>query len=196
MENTQLKFEAFCFDFGKYKERDVAWIRFEKDFTLIRMLKNYAKAFWSKDQVSWYVYDNNFDRDLFKLQRKIIGKQTMAQIHPINLQAFENLQNEIILRGFSKNTLRSYSTEFAQLLYTIKDYPVENLTTEKLKSYLLYCINELGLSENYLHSRIKASKFFFEKVLKREKKIHGYSPSKKARNTAQIFKHLRNCKNY
>jgi integrase/recombinase XerD len=46
---------------------------------------------------------------------------------------------------------------------------VNDLTPVRLRSYFLYCINTLQLSENTLHSRINAIKFYFEQVLKREK---------------------------
>jgi site-specific recombinase XerD len=51
----------------------------------------------------------------------------------------------------------------------LKDYPVYDLTEERLRSYFLYCINELKLSENTLHSRMNAVKFYYEQVLHREK---------------------------
>lgn len=38
-----------------------------------------------------------------------------------------------------------------------------------LKRYLVYCYEKLGLKENTLHSRINAMKFYYEKVLRREK---------------------------
>ncbi|RZL31424.1 MAG: integrase, partial [Pedobacter sp.] len=53
-----------------------------------------------------------------------------------------------------------------QLLYLIKAKSVDELTLEQLKSYLLYCLKELKLSENQVHNRINAIKFYFEKVLK------------------------------
>ncbi len=43
------------------------------------------------------------------------------------------------------------------------------MDSERLRSYFLYCINTLKLSENTLHSRINAVKFYFGQVLKREK---------------------------
>ena len=50
-----------------------------------------------------------------------------------------------------------------------KDYPVENCDAKKLRSYFLYCINELKLTEATMHSRINAIKFYFEQVLRQEK---------------------------
>ena len=39
----------------------------------------------------------------------------------------------------------------------------------QIRSYLLYCLKKLRLSENTLHSRINAIKFYYEQVLKKEK---------------------------
>lgn len=69
------------------------------------------------------------------------------------------------LKAYIKSTIKTYIVEFAQLLYIIKAIQVETLTTDKLKSYLLYCLQELKLSENQVHNRINAIKFYFEKVL-------------------------------
>ncbi len=46
---------------------------------------------------------------------------------------------------------------------------VNTLEGIKLRSYFLYCTNTLQLSENTLHSRINAIKFYFEQVLHKEK---------------------------
>jgi len=47
-------------------------------------------------------------------------------------------------------------------------FPAEKLTTEDVKRWLLKCINE-GYTENTMHSRINALKFYYEQVLGREK---------------------------
>ncbi|MFA5557817.1 MAG: tyrosine-type recombinase/integrase, partial [Flavobacteriaceae bacterium] len=73
------------------------------------------------------------------------------------------------LKGYSPNTIRCYTTEFSQLLKTLKSYPVNQLSTDKLRGYFLYCINTLKLSENMIHSRMNAIKFYFEQVLNNEK---------------------------
>ncbi len=73
------------------------------------------------------------------------------------------------LKAYSKNTINTYRNEFSQLLLTLKSHKVDDLTPARLRSYFLYCLNTLKLSENTLHSRINAVKFYFEQVLKREK---------------------------
>ena len=51
----------------------------------------------------------------------------------------------------------------------IKNIPADELTPEHLRRYLVYCFEKLKLTENTLHSRINAMKFYYEQVLGREK---------------------------
>ena len=166
MNNTNVVFDSqlFSFSTGKHKEKKVIWISFPKDRVLINLLKENTKAKWSASQKKWYVSDTEFYRNLFGIELNIVGKATLTKISNINLEAFQKFQDMLIMKGFSTNTIRTYSVEFAQLLYIIKDFPVQNLSPEKLKSYFLYCVKELQLSENQIHSRMNAVKFYFEKV--------------------------------
>ncbi len=57
----------------------------------------------------------------------------------------------------------------SQLLQAIHPVPADKLQPEHLRRYLVYCYEKLRLSENTLHSRINALKFYYEQVLHREK---------------------------
>ena len=135
----------------------------------MKHIKQNTPAKWSQSQRAWYLYDTSNNRSLCGLKPKIVGKAVLNKVHPINLPEFVKFQNILDLKRFSTNTIRTYSTEFAQLLYLIGDFPVKDLTADKLQSYFLYCTRELQLSENQIHSRMNAIKFYFEKVLHKEK---------------------------
>jgi site-specific recombinase XerD len=91
------------------------------------------------------------------------------------------MHETLLLKAYSANTIRTYCIEFAQLLYILKDIPVNTLSQERLRSYFLYCVNKLKLSENIIHSRINAIKFYFEQVLHREKIFFEEIPRPKKR---------------
>lgn len=55
-----------------------------------------------------------------------------------------------------------------QLIVHSHKKPVQNLEPKDLHRYFLYCHSK-GLSENTLHSRMNAIKYYFEEVLHREK---------------------------
>jgi len=50
-----------------------------------------------------------------------------------------------------------------------------------LRAYFLYCITKLKLSENTIHSRLNAVKFYFDQVLRREKFFFEEIPRPKKR---------------
>lgn len=169
INNSFFHHHFYTAELGEFEGKDVIWVRFPKDFNLIKHLKFFTKPWWSNSQKCWYLSDQNSYRALFGLEEKIVGKQFLLKINEVNQHAIHDLIDCLKMKGYSNNTIKTYCTEFAHLLCVLKEFPVQNLSAEKLKAYILYCINELQVSENHLHSRINAIKFYFEKVLKREK---------------------------
>lgn len=159
----------YVFEPGNHNGKEVIWISFPYNQKLVLYLKNNTKASWSQSNKKWYVPDNAHYRKLFGLEIKNKAESTIKSISIVNQNAFIRYVNHLKLRGYSPNTIKTYSTEFAQLLKIINNHPVDNLTPGELRSFFLYCINTLKLSENLIHSRINAVKFYFEQVLKREK---------------------------
>ncbi|MCA6361561.1 MAG: tyrosine-type recombinase/integrase [Bacteroidetes bacterium] len=160
---------SYSFTFGSHKGLSVIWISFPKDNLLIAHLKEHTRPVWSQSKKMWYVNNSPQHRKLFQLEDQPSGKEVLSQIASVNLAAFQRFKEQLLLKGYSQHTIRTYSIEFAQLLYVLKKYPVDKLTSERLRAYFLYCIQELQMKENHLHSRINAIKFYFEQVLRREK---------------------------
>lgn len=171
IQNTQPTFNPSFFNIsvGTHRGKNVIWLKFEYNQNLINILKSQTPAKWSQTKRTWYLVDNKHNRALCQLKSKIVGKAVIEKISPVNQEEFTKFQNEIQLKGYSENTLRTYSLEFAQLLYLLKNNPVKKLSAERLKSYFLYCTKELNLSERQIHSRMNAIKFYFEKVLHHDK---------------------------
>jgi len=86
-----------------------------------------------------------------------------------NKTALEDFTIMLALKAYSPNTIRTYKNEFSALLQTLKNRPVHSLSADDVKRYVLYCVETLQLSENSIHSRLNALKFYFEQVLRREK---------------------------
>jgi site-specific recombinase XerD len=171
MSNTAEKFqkENYKFSFGIKDKSAVIWIECPYKAELIEHLKKHTTARWSRSIKNWHVPDNDQYRELFGLETKIASQNAYHFVEEVNKPAMQRYIDELKLKGYSPNTIKTYTFEFMQLLKILKDYPVETLSPEKLRSYFLYCINELKLSENMIHSRMNAVKFYFEKVLHREK---------------------------
>jgi site-specific recombinase XerD len=73
------------------------------------------------------------------------------------------------LKSYSASTIKTYLNEIGVFLRTIRHHQADQFSTQRIKDYLQYCAEKLALSENTLHSRMNALKFYYEQVLKKEK---------------------------
>lgn len=179
MKSIRITFsEIFEFQEVVYNNENILWI---KKFTKedIRILMTRTNLFLSSDEKNYYLKDNPENRQFIFAKSLTFGKEAIDKIDAVNYEAFTKFQELLVLKSYSPNTIRTYTNEFAQLLYILKKHPVQDLSEEKLRSYLVFCAKDLELTENQIHSRINALKFYFEKVLGREKLFLGIPRPKK-----------------
>ncbi len=158
------------YELANHKDKDVIYIHFERNLEMNQRVKKLVGVKWSNTKKAWYVLDSAFYRSKFKLLPKSpIGKEVLSNIDVVNQPALQKFIETLQLKAYSPKTITTYQNEFAQLLYILKGTHVDELDAVRLRSYFLYCVNTLKLSENTLHSRINAVKFYFETVLRRDK---------------------------
>lgn len=106
-----------------------------------------------------------------RVPQKIVAQNPPQKnsISKENKEALQKFAQQLILKSYSPSTIKTYTNEFMQFLQLIKDTPANKFTVERIKDYLQYCFEKLKLSENTLHSRMNALKFYYESVLRREK---------------------------
>ena len=121
------------------------------------------------------------------LQKVILPTAPIYQLGKENLNALEQFIQHLKLKAYSPSTIRTYRNEFLQLLQLLKLKPVNNLTIADLKRYMVYAMEKEGISENTAHSRLNALKFYFEKVLSREKFFWEIPRPKKAIQLPKVF---------
>lgn len=160
---------GFTITLDVHEEKDIIKVSFPYNPELIRRIKTFPSARFSSKGKYWYFPDTNHHRQIFKLEEKNIGKEAFLKIDPVNSHPMEAMIKYLKLKGYSTNTVRTYTVEFAQLLYILKNHDVNALSEEKLKDYFYYCHHVLKLSESQVHSRMNAVKFYFEQVLGRQK---------------------------
>jgi len=156
---------------GEHNKKNVIFVHFPFDVALKNDLKiKFPFIKWSDSKKCWYLPDiNSIRQELSIIPKSEIGKAVISKIHPVNIPALNRMNELLLLKSYSQNTINTYCNEFAQLLYLLKDTPVDTLTPERLRSYLLYCVTTLKLSESVIHSRMNAIKFYFEQVLHHDK---------------------------
>jgi len=101
------------------------------------------------------------------LSEKTSSMKPVAGISNLNKHVISEMIKHLQLKGYSSSTTKTYTNEMAVFLKTIKDHAADEFSTKRLKDYLSYCAATLKLSENTLHSRMNALKFYYEQVLSR-----------------------------
>ena len=107
-----------------------------------------------------------------KIMPESIGlssKRNLTKVGEVNKGALDALREKLILKGYSRNTQRTYYYEFAQLLYLLGEHDVNEMDEGKIRSYFLYCAETLNMTESQINSRYNVVKFYFEQVLGRNK---------------------------
>lgn len=122
-------------------------------------------------------------REYLEKRKKIvqikIASAEQPALAPVNIKTY-NISDANMLQllamvqrlQLAKNpesTIKTYKNEFTKLLQVLNNKAVDTLTSEEIKRYMLFCANELQLSANTLNSRLNALKYYFEKVLHRER---------------------------
>ena len=157
-------FSGFDFRDGRHRDAAVIWMDFKYDRAKIDLVKS-LKGRWSRSEKCWYVPDNTHFRTLFGMKIPPVGKGVLSKLSPVNARELQRMKEVLQMKAYSPSTIKTYMIEFAQLLYILKDVPVDSLGYDRLRAYILYCINTLKISESQLHSRLNAIKFYFEQVL-------------------------------
>lgn len=91
------------------------------------------------------------------------------QLSANNKAQLKRFTEKLVLKKYSPSTIRTYCNELLQLLLKLGDKAAQDLTPAHLKRYLLHCALKQKLSENTLHSRLNALKFYYEQVLGQDK---------------------------
>lgn len=111
----------------------------------------------------------------------------IKNVSTANLEQLKLFVEMLKLKAYSASTLKTYRNEFLQLLQLLKNKEVQNLTSAQLKRYMVFAMEQQGISENTAHSRLNALKFYYEQVLGREKFFWEIPRPKKQEQLPKLF---------
>ena len=176
------------------KQANGSWSRTQKCWYVPLLKNNYEnlakvlkdKAVLKTDELKKYLLEKKKNKPVTPLEsekktiapKEVVHKEikkitaTPNPIHTIskeNREALQQFTRQLNLKAYSPSTIRTYTNEFSQFLNTIKEKPAADFSVSRLKDYFQYCYTKLHLSENTLHSRINAMKFYYEQILNKEK---------------------------
>ncbi len=161
-----------------HKGENLILISFLKNDSWNSRMKNVPGAKWSRTLNGWTIPNNKENRQKCKLpeqnapislqQHSPGAKTALIYISSNNNKQMQQFLQHLHLKAYSASTIRTYRNEFRQLMQLLGNINVQDLQPRDLQRYLLYCFRK-GISENTIHSRINALKFYYEQVLHKEK---------------------------
>ncbi len=131
-------------------------------------------SWYHPDQKMWsIVNEDNIKKQLkeiikgkYIVQNKGVSKKVPSvQLPPPMQKAIEKLEEKIILKGYSRNTLKNYKTLFITYISHFKERDLKDVSKSEIESFILHLIKEYNISESMQNSLINAIKFYYEKVL-------------------------------
>lgn len=152
----------------KHRNKEVVAIKISYNQKFQALLKQNFPVSWSNTKKYWWVERNKFDYKKFQACfasiAKIITPEKKIEI-VLPSTFLEKLQR---LR-YSDSTVRTYSKYFKDFIADNKDTEIDEIGPDEINDYLSNLLRASDMSSSQQNQRINAIKFYYEKVLGREK---------------------------
>ena len=181
---------------GYLKGKKVIWIRFENNLELYRIIKRIQNCWWNYQKKTLYIPIHGFD--LAKFKRTVddhadinssgiidshIQKTTKSPLPNIP----DSYLNLLQLKRYSVSTIKIYSSYFSQFMKYFDKYDLNKISSDQINAYILELMHNHGISSSQQNQRINAIKFYYEKVLGREKQYYKVERPRKERKLPTVL---------
>jgi integrase/recombinase XerD len=102
------------------------------------------------------------------LRRKSIDEN----LNPDHVQALRMMEQKLKLKGYSSSTQRTYRQHYSEFAQFYNDIHPTDISELDIQNYLLFLVEQKKLSTSAQNQAINSIKFFYEKVLKQERKVY------------------------
>lgn len=154
---------------------------------MISAIKEIPYNKWDAKNKWWTIpYSDDFIKrvtDVCELQKlKVISEEESAEeagvkrISPLDIpnyrRAPESYRNKHIELRNSPNTIKNYISAFEEFINYFYRFDIDSITEPQILEFLRYLITERRVSISYQNISINAIKFYYEKVLKGQRKFY------------------------
>ena len=160
-------------------------------------VKKLNTSFYHPTQKLWSVVNTN---ENFEKLKQILGPGTTIesrqfQTAPIPakklgneaVEALEKVEQSIILKGYSRNTLKNYRNELIQFFSYFEGRDYKTIRKEEIESFVAMLISKHKISNTKQNQLINAIKFYYEKVLGQPREFYNIQRPKKAKELPNVL---------
>jgi len=152
-------------------------------------VKKISGIFYHPNQKAWSVPNtgDNLKRlkDLFGTHLRVEElnpkeKRNEFELSPESTLVLEKVEQKLVLNGNSHNTRKAYRNELAHFLNFFKNRDIQGLSKEEIETYVYKLKVKFKISESKQNVIINAIKFYYEKVLGRDRALYNITRPKKS----------------
>ncbi len=121
------------------------------------------------------------------VERKEKKPVTKRKLTDSEAEILASYEQKIILKGYSQNTLKNYSSNFKLFLAAHQGVVVDDLGKTEIEAYLFKLKTEHNYSDRQQHGMVNAVKFYYEQVLGRERAKYALTRPKKSQTLPNVL---------
>ena len=167
-----------------HENEAIITIKFTYDFKIIERIRRIGGYKWSKNNKYWYISKKYFNLALFF---DVLGDISQIDYSNINIEKHnfnsgkrrrdksiipQSYFDMLEIKRYSDSTKEIYSSYFYDFLVAFKEHIIDDLTIEEINRYILDLVRKANISGSQQNQRINSIKFYYEKVLGREKQYY------------------------
>jgi len=154
-------------------------------------IKSIRTIHYHKDQKLWSIVNN---KEYLQKLKNILGSSCIykeegaaeenfqfSTLSEPNKKRLEKFEKRIVLTGYSDNTRRIYRVAFAQYLADHNEQDIDAFTKEQIEDYMFCLLEKRKISRSKQNIIINALKFYYEKIMERERSFYKFQRPKSAK---------------
>jgi integrase/recombinase XerD len=170
---------------GSHDENDVVFLEFQKDFSIIAVVKSIKGVKWSHNKMKWYIPLKEFDLSIILTALKSIAfvdyrwlnqsvrngeeKKEAVKINKEIPPEIEDSLNKLKLymshKRYGDSSIRSYREGMKVFLLFLYPKPLHEITPDDMADFVNSYIIKKNLSYSFQNQVINAVKLFFKEVV-------------------------------
>ncbi|MBX2947508.1 MAG: tyrosine-type recombinase/integrase [Cyclobacteriaceae bacterium] len=119
-----------------------------------------------------------------KLIEPIANQQSYSEIHNSIL---EQIRKKLKFKNYSPSTIKTYTEQFKLFMQFFPNSHPEVLGEEEIQHYMMHLIENKKLSVSTQNQAINAIKFYYEKILKQDRKVYDLERPMKEKKLPEVL---------
>lgn len=189
---------------GVHNDKKVIRIEFPFNVHINDVLRKNTTAAWSKTLKCWFMPEEDFELEYFSnlfkdhalVDYSALKIETQKTVPVLKKRDYSHRKKVQIPRGYlelleqkrySESTVKTYIHYFEEFMDYFQNLELPEITTEEINRYILELISTRNISISQQNQRINSIKFYFEKVLRRDKEYYQIDRPHKERKLPDVL---------